>query len=102
MGVRLHRGLPAVSAALHFAATGLPGRPARVGDAFAIYLLGTEQTSPPVHTGEAAPCDPLAPFLDGLYQINFIVPEGTLPGDEVWLHLELDGVSSNVLRIAVE
>lgn len=111
---------------------GIPGRPAREGEALVIYAIGMGPTSPPVTTGAAAPQDPLAwatpqptvvfggdtpfapqatadpffagltPGFVGLYQINVFVPPGVPKGDAVALRLERDGDASNIVRIAIE
>ncbi|MCS6952343.1 MAG: hypothetical protein NZM33_05730 [Bryobacteraceae bacterium] len=111
---------------------GVPGRPAREGDALVIYAIGMGRTSPPASTGAAAPSAPLAwvapqpkvvfggdtpfatqvttdpffagltPGFVGLYQINVFVPPGAPKGDAVALRVERDGDVSNIVRIAIE
>ena len=110
---------------------GIPGsRPARVGEALVIYMIGLGPTSPPVVAGAASPADPLAyvasnssrvlfgasalggilqdtlfagltPGFVGLYQVNVVVPPNA-PTGEVGIRLLLDTSSSDTALIAVE
>lgn len=111
---------------------GIPARAAKPGDALVIYALGLGATSPAVTTGAASPANPLAsttnryqvsfgggtfgggvvatpffagltPGLVGLYQINVIVPEDAPKGPAIPLLISSDdGVSSNIVTIAIE
>jgi len=106
---------------------GLPGHPAKAGDALVMYLIGMGQTQPPVATGAGAPADPLAwvqpqprvvfggtkdtdvfyagmtPFFVGLYQVNVYVPQKPPKGDAVSVALAVDStVISNKVHIAIQ
>ncbi|MBK5294303.1 MAG: hypothetical protein JJE04_21805 [Acidobacteriia bacterium] len=110
---------------------GIPGsRPARVGEAIVIYMIGLGPTNPEVAAGAASPADPLArvasnssrvlfgasalggiaedtlfagltPGYVGLYQVNVVVPSG-VPSGELAIRLLLDTASSDTALIAVE
>ena len=43
----------------------------------------------------------LAPEYPGLYQVNARIPAGSAKGDAVALQLSIGGVSSNVVKVAV-
>lgn len=108
---------------------GIPGRPAKAGtDAIVLYALGLGQTNPPALDGQAATAaevtrpkvvfgesvvpgsgfraDPfyagLTPGLVGLYQINVIVPDDCPRGDAIPVNLDMGGVVSNQVNIAVQ
>jgi uncharacterized protein (TIGR03437 family) len=97
--------------------------PARRGEILEVYLTGLGGTIPSVESGSAAPHDPLAmitnplaallggiaapihfgglaPGFVGLYQANIEVPWNA-PSGEVPLVLISNGVSSNVVTIAI-
>ena len=106
-------------------AFGLESRPAREGDALTIYATGLGIVTNPPAYGRPAPIVPpfpavagdlrvkidgretpvlfagLAPGFIGLYQVNVAVPAGTRAG-LVPVLLELGGLASPALRIAVE
>jgi len=88
-----------------------PQNPARIGETIAVYLTGLGATDPVVANGAAGPVSPLAkttealdvslgnrsakiaysglaPFLRGLYQLNFEVPAGVSAGDQ---YLDIGG-----------
>ena len=98
-------------------------RPAKPGEALAMYLVGMGATTPPVPSGEAAPSDPLAkvqadvevtvdgqpaqvsfagltPGGVGLYQINFTVPQGVKTG-KLDVVITEDGVPANATKLIV-
>ncbi|MGH9658006.1 MAG: hypothetical protein ACRD96_05640, partial [Bryobacteraceae bacterium] len=107
-------------------------RPARIGDVLTIYATGLGRTFPVATTGAAAPAaepfnrvDPtptvrfgggfignetvgdvifagLTPGLVGLYQVNVIIPDGTLSGRNVPTHIEVDRVLSNIVQVRIE
>lgn len=110
---------------------GLNSRPAKPGDALVIYALGFGRTSPPVRAGDGAPgVEPLArvpgvmvffgstpistgvpvaplfvgltPNYVGLYQVNVVVPENAPRGDHVPIRIDIDGVPSNHVDIAIQ
>ncbi|HTR38614.1 MAG TPA: IPT/TIG domain-containing protein [Bryobacteraceae bacterium] len=96
--------------------------PAQIGETVAVYLTGMGAVSPPIADGVAAPVPPanttltplvflldsagnypqatvtfsgLAPGFAGLYQINFKVPDGLVPGDAA---LEIVGPDSDTFE----
>ncbi len=96
-----------------------PGRdsqPAPIGGVITIYCNGLGATNPPARTGEnsedllrrtavqvkvfiggvEAPVDfaGLAPQFVGLFQINAFIPQGVVPGPQVPVVIEQDGVRS--------
>ncbi|MCW5966057.1 MAG: hypothetical protein KIT83_18615 [Bryobacterales bacterium] len=96
-----------------------PGRdsqPAPIGGVITIYCNGLGATTPPARTGEnsedllrrtaasakvfiggvEAPVDfaGLAPQFVGLYQINAFIPQGVVPGPQVPIVIEQNGVRS--------
>ncbi len=96
--------------------------PATVGDVITIYCTGLGATSPTPATGGASTAaqttNPvtvtfgisapvavqyagLTPGFVGLYQVNVAVPAGLTPGSAVPVVLNQNGVSSNVVTIAV-
>lgn len=110
---------------------GLPGRPAKTGDALIIYLIDFGPTAPPVESGAASPGGPLAevpgdtivyfgpttlsegiaaraffsglsPSYVGLYQVNVYVPEGVPTGDNVVIQVGNSGARSNKVQIAIQ
>jgi uncharacterized protein (TIGR03437 family) len=111
---------------------GLASHPAHPGDALTLYALGLGLTDPPVGDGAGAPAaEPLAripgpvkvhfnggfqgysssadPFFTGLtpnfvglFQINVIIPEDVTRGREVPVYLDLGGIFSNRVNIAIE
>jgi uncharacterized protein (TIGR03437 family) len=110
---------------------GVPGRPARVGEALVFYALGLGATTPVAADGRAAPSDPLArvsayrvffgsgnlpgtgvaveplfvglsPGFVGLYQINVVVPDAAPRGDAVAVSLGSGAAQSNRVSIAIE
>ncbi len=109
------------------ATPGLYSRPAKAGEIVVFYALGLGQTTPLASDGQAAtaaqvgpvqvvfgesvlptsgvPVTPqyagLTPGLVGLYQVNVEVPAG-LHGDAVPVYLNMNGVFSNRVNIAIE
>jgi len=109
------------------ATPGLYSRPAKAGDVVVFYALGLGQTTPAATDGQAAtaaqaapvqvvfgesvlltsgvPVTPqyagLTPGLVGLYQVNAVVPAG-IHGDAVPVYLNMDGVFSNRVNIAIQ
>lgn len=108
---------------------GLVTRAAKAGvDAIVLYALGLGQTNPAAVDGQAAtatqvspprvifgesvipgsgvPADPLyaglTPGLVGLYQINVVVPARSPRGDAIPVYLDLGGVLSNQVNIAIQ
>ena len=104
-------------------------RAARIGETVVIWAVGLGPVTPPVTSGKAAPGDPLSvvpglevvfnsgfgagvrakPFFAGLsptwvglYQINVTIPGNAPRGDEVPVTLDINGVTSNRLLIAIE
>jgi len=96
--------------------------PATAGDVITIYCTGLGATTPSVSTGAQNPAGManstvtvtfgttspvatqyagLAPGFVGLYQVNVAVPAGLTPGPTVPVVLNQNGVSSNVVTIAV-
>ena len=98
--------------------------PAQTGDAVVIYCSGFGQVDHPVGAGFPAPADTLSqttipavltiggqsarvffsgltPGLTGLYQINAIVPDGIIPGDNVTVVLSVGGFGGPAVTIAV-
>ncbi len=112
------------------ATPGLNSRPARAGDTLVIYAIGLGQTTPAAQNGVAAPSGPLAtvpsvnvvfggqtfdrglrqaplfagltPGFVGLYQINVTVPVGVEIGDTVPLFLDINGLASNRVTLAIK
>ena len=106
--------------------------PAHPGDALMIFGIGFGQTDPPAASGAPAPGDePLArvnpvpnvtfgggftgnavtvqssfagltPGFAGLYQVNVIVPEEAPTGPAVALTVDVGGITSNTVRIAID
>ncbi len=99
--------------------------PARVGDILAAFCTGLGAVNPPAPEGQQAPVDPLsrtvnpvtamvdgrpaqvqfsglAPGFAGLYQVNFVVPEGTTPGPAVPVTLSVGGKTSPPVNIVVQ
>jgi uncharacterized protein (TIGR03437 family) len=111
---------------------GVASHPARAGNVLTIYALGLGPTDPPAADGAGAPgveplarvsapvkvhfsggfqgyatkSDPLyaglAPTFVGLYQVNAMIPEGTMRGPEIPVYLDVGGVVSNRVNIAME
>jgi uncharacterized protein (TIGR03437 family) len=111
---------------------GIASRPALAGEALVIYAFGLGPTSPPVTAGVGAPAtEPFArveplpevifggglqgipvvvtplfagltPNYVGLYQINVIVPENAPRGPAVPITLDMNGVASNTVTIAIQ
>jgi uncharacterized protein (TIGR03437 family) len=98
--------------------------PARRGEAIQIFATGLGAVEPAGHTGVAAAASPqsltvssprvtiggieadvsfsgLAPFFAGLYQVNAKVPAAVAAGQQP-LRIEIDGVPSNEVLIAVQ
>jgi uncharacterized protein (TIGR03437 family) len=97
--------------------------PAKAGDTIIIYCSGLGAVNPPVTEGSAAPSTPLsqtqtprvliggksarlsfsglAPGFAGLYQVNAVVPDGVVSGDEVPVMLIMAGQTSATVTIAV-
>jgi uncharacterized protein (TIGR03437 family) len=106
--------------------------PARAGDVVVLWATGLGATDPPVATGDGAPAaEPLGritvptvvvfgggfsgapvtatpafvgltpPFV-GLYQINVTIPDDAPTGPAVGLSVNVDGVSSNTVSIAIQ
>jgi uncharacterized protein (TIGR03437 family) len=44
----------------------------------------------------------LAPGFAGLYQVNAVVPDAVLSGDSINLVLNIGGVQSNTVTIAIQ
>ena len=104
----------------------VPGaRPVRRGEAIEIYCTGLGAVTPAVATGDAAPSRALArtvfvptvsvggivanvlfsgltPGVAGLYQVNVQIPDGVSVGDGVPVVVNIDGVSSNTVTVAIE
>ena len=99
-----------------------PLRPVRTGDALIAFMSGLGVVEPFVGTGAASPTPPavvdgvtmiineivvtplfagLTPGFAGLYQLNFVVPEGVDgPGEpHLTIRVEVDGESSPEFRI---
>ncbi len=108
---------------------GIPSRPAKAGvDVVVFYALGLGQTSPPAADGQAAVAAQVAtptmvfgesvlpnsgvtttpfyagltPGLVGLYQINVTVPANATTGNAVPVYLNMNGVVSNKVTIAIQ
>jgi uncharacterized protein (TIGR03437 family) len=109
--------------------TGIPSRPAKVGDTLVFYGLGFGQTTPGVTEGIAVSgaatvanclmvfgqsvlpganiysipsyCG-LTPGLVGLYQVNAVVPVGTPTGSAVPVFLQVGSATTNSVAIAVQ
>ena len=108
---------------------GISSRPAKAGvDVVVFYALGLGQTNPPAADGQAAvqaqtapvnvvfgesllpgtgfSADPayagLTPGFVGLYQINVLVPASSPRGDAVSVYLDMSGVFSNRVNIAIQ
>ena len=112
------------------ATPGLNSHPAQAGDTLVIYAIGLGQTSPAVQNGVAAPSNPLAavpsvnvifggqgfvegtaqapsfagltPGFVGLYQINVTVPDGLGANNNLALNVNINGLASNRVTIAVK
>ncbi len=99
--------------------------PAQPGQAITIYLTGLGVTAPAVNVAFAAPITPVAktqssvavtigeqsadvafaglvPGLTGLYQINTVVPAGTIAGEAVPVVVSASQASSPTVTIAVK
>ena len=108
---------------------GIPSRPAKAGmDVVVFYALGLGQTNPPAIDGQAATASQvpqatmvfgesvlpnsgvtatpfyagLTPGLVGLYQINVTVPANATTGDAVPVYLNMNGIISNKVTIAIQ
>ncbi len=100
-----------------------PQNPVRPGDIIQIFATGLGETDPEVATGEPAPpfstvrnpvtvtigemeaavaYQGLAPGFVGLYQVNAVVPEVSVPDPAVPLVITQDGIASNAVTIAVQ
>jgi uncharacterized protein (TIGR03437 family) len=102
-----------------------PSNPASRGSTAAMFLTGLGPTSPFVGTGQPGPVplattvyqpavlglnndevpavfSGLAPYFVGLYQVNFTIPADAVTGSSVAFSVSIDGVSSQVSRIAVQ
>ncbi|MBI1355437.1 MAG: hypothetical protein GC160_13915 [Acidobacteria bacterium] len=100
------------------------GAPARVGSVLTAFCTGLGLVDPPSPEGQVAPDSPLsvtvnpvevtvdgiaaqvlysglAPRFAGLYQINFTVPPGVLPGDSVPIQVRTAGLTSPPVTIVV-
>jgi uncharacterized protein (TIGR03437 family) len=98
-------------------------RPAKSGETLAVYLVGMGATTPSVKSGNAAPLNPLAkvpslvevsidgnpanvsfagltPGGVGLYQINFVVPDGLRNGT-LDISIKQDGMKANAATLVV-
>ena len=109
------------------APTGMfPGsRPAKIGEYVSIYCTGLGDVSNRPVLGSPSPGSPLAQTLTtptvtiggvkssvifsglapgyvGLYQVNALVPAGVTPGSAVSVVLQIGGVTSNTVTIAVD
>ena len=101
------------------------GRPAKAGEWLNVYCTGLGAVNGPPATGSAAPADSLFPTLSpahvkiggqdasvsfsglaagyaGLYQVNVQVPYDLPGGDAIPLQIEIGGVLSNVVTVAIE
>jgi uncharacterized protein (TIGR03437 family) len=99
-------------------------RPVRPGEYLILYANGLGPVENAPATGRAASVTQLSPTLEtpvvtfagepgevtfsgltpgfvGLYQVNVLVPEGIAPGNEVIVELEIGGVRSNSVTVAV-
>ena len=112
------------------ATPGIPNsRPARSGETLTIYAIGLGQTTPAVQNGAASPSSPLATVPDvtvvfggqtfdrgtpvvplfagltpgfvGLYQINVTIPIGVGGDSNMPLYLNVGGLATNRVTIAV-
>ncbi|MFN0171760.1 MAG: BACON domain-containing protein [Bryobacteraceae bacterium] len=99
-----------------------PAAPARAGEILVLYLVGMGDTDPSPTTGAISPpvlartkvtvdtliggrtsvvqFAGLTPGFVGLYQVNFVVPDGLGPGDHD-IVVEQGGVRSNIGRLPV-
>lgn len=100
------------------------GRPALPGETVVLLTTGLGETTPAVAAGQVAPADPLAmvvkplrvtvegveaevesaslePGEVGVYRVTFVVPEGLSPSSAANLVVELDGVVSAPVTLAV-
>lgn len=98
--------------------------PVSSGDVLTAFCTGLGLVDPPTPEGQIAPDSPLsvtvnpvevfvdgiqaevlfsglAPRFAGLYQVNFFVPEGVLPGDSVSVVMRQAGLNSPPVTIAV-
>src|SRR5262249_17535889 len=96
-------------------------KPATIGETVAAFMTGLGPVSPAVPEGSAGPVDPLsrttlalsayvngipakiensglAPYLAGLYQVNFDVPTGAVQGDNT---VEIDGPDSFAVQTLI-
>ncbi len=112
-----------VAGATHHFAT--PENPAQRGGYASIYGAGFGPVTNPPNTGNLSPQTPLAqtesvpvvtvggidaqvtfsglaPGFLGLYQVNFIVPEGAPTGSAVPVLVSVDGAESNTVTIAIQ
>jgi uncharacterized protein (TIGR03437 family) len=109
---------------------GIKSRPARSGETMVIYAIGLGQTTPAVQNGAAAPSSPLATVPDvsvvfggqtfvhgvsatplfagltpgfvGLYQVNVTIPDGVGGDDNMPLYLNVNGLPTNRVTIAIK
>lgn len=102
-----------------------PSSPAKARDVIVLYCSGLGAVDPPIPAGTAAPSSPLSqtvnpvslsiggveaevsfagptPGFTGLYQVNAIVPEGVLAGNEVPVVLTVAGQASPRVTMAVQ
>lgn len=98
--------------------------PVSSGDVLTAFCTGLGMVNPPTPEGQIAPDSPLsvtvspvqvfvdgieaqvlfsglAPRFAGLYQVNFFVPDGVAPGDEVSVVLRQSGLNSPPVTIVV-
>ena len=98
--------------------------PARLGESIAIYCTGLGALKTPLKTGAIAPNPPLetvatpratigrldasvsfsgaAPGYAGLYRVIVQIPAESPKGNAVTLAIAIDGVSSNVVTLAIQ
>jgi uncharacterized protein (TIGR03437 family) len=111
---------------------GISSRPAIPGEVLVIYAFGLGPTSPAVTAGTGAPAEEpfaritpvpgvifggglqgiptvatplfvgLTPNYVGLYQINVVIPENAPRGASVPVTLDMNGISSNTVTIAIQ
>jgi uncharacterized protein (TIGR03437 family) len=111
---------------------GIPSHPAKAGDVLVIYAINLGETTPPIAAGAVPPGqEPLArvvptpmvyfngglmgtaaavspsfaglsPGWVGLYQLNVVVPEGLHSTNLMPIYIDMEGVKSNVVYIALE
>ncbi len=108
---------------------GFTSHPARPGDTITIYAIGLGQMSPSATEGEAAlpstastvagvtavfgggffgastsavpSFTGLTPTAVGLYEVNVRIPDGTMLGDAVPVHVNVNGILSNTVYLAI-